>query len=153
MRSTVIGVLALAGALALAGCGTESISKQELIRKGDARCAQDIRRISAIPQPPFSPQATSRAQLPQAAAYLAKINPVHRSEIAYLHGLGQPTEGGGEWQQILNQVDQAGGALRDAERYARAGDLRRFKAQFTRLQVNRYPQLARKFGFRQCGQG
>jgi hypothetical protein len=154
MRSTVIGVLALGSALALAGCGAaESVSKEDLIRKGDARCAQDNQRISAIPQPPFSPQSTTRAQLPQAAAYLAKVNPIHRSEIAYLHGLGEPTEGGAQWQQILGQADQAGAALRDAERYSRAGDLSRFKSQFMKLEANRYPQLARKFGFTQCGQG
>jgi hypothetical protein len=154
MRSTVIGGLAIASALAVTGCGgARSISKTDLIRRGDARCAQDNRRISAIPQPPFGPQSTTRAQLPQAAGYLAKVNPIHRSQIAYLHRLGQPTEGGEQWQQILAQADQAGAALRDAERFARAGDLRRFKLQFTRLERNRYPQLARKFGFTQCGQG
>ena len=156
MRSTVIGVLASVSILAAvaAGCGgTKSISKSELIRKGDARCAQDNRRIGAIRQPAFSPQSTTRAQLPQAAGYLAKVNPVHRAEIDYLRGLGEPTEGGKQWKEILAQADQGAAALRDAERYARAGDLNRFKSQFGKLERNEYPQLARKFGFTECGQG
>jgi len=156
MRSTVIGVLAVVSALAgaVAGCGgAKSISKAELIRKGDARCAQGNRRIRAVPQPTFSPQSTTRAQLPQAAGYLAKVNPVHRSEIEYLRGLGEPTEGGKQWKEILAQADQAAGALRDAERFARAGDLNRFKSQFGKLGRNEYPQLAKKFGFTECGQG
>jgi hypothetical protein len=155
MRSSLIGVVAAGSALAVAaaGCGGAKLSKPDLIRRADARCAQDNRRISAIPQPTFSPQGTTRAQLPQAARYLARVNPIHGSEIGYLHGLGEPTQGADQWKQILDQADQAGAALRDAERYARAGDLVRFKAQFSKLERNRYPQLARKFGLTECGQG
>jgi hypothetical protein len=155
MRSSVIGVLAAGSALAavVGGCGGEKLSKPDLIRRADARCAQDNRRISAIPQPTFSPLGATRAQLPQAAGYLAKVNPIHSSEIAYLRGLGEPTENAGLWKAVLGQADQAGAALRDAERYARAGNLALFKSQFTRLERNRYPQLARRFGLAQCGQG
>lgn len=155
MRCRLIGVVAAGSALAAAigGCGGAELSKPDLIRKADARCAQDNRRISAIPQPTFSPLGATAAQLPQAARYLSKVNPIHRSEIAYLHGLGEPTESADQWKAVLDQADQAGAALRDAERYARAGDLARFKSQFGRLERNRYPQLARRFGLTECGQG
>jgi len=155
MRSSLIGVLAAGSALAagLGGCGGAKLSKPDLIRKADARCAQDNRRISAIPQPTFSPLGATPAQLSQAARYLARVNPIHRSEIAYLHGLGEPTESAGQWKAVLDQADQAGAALGDAERYARAGNLARFKSQFARLERNRYPQLARRFGLTECGQG
>ena len=155
MRPSVIGVLAAGSVLAavVGGCGGAKLSKPDLIHRADARCAQDNRRISAIPQPTFSPLAATAAQLPQAARYLAKVNPIHRSEIAYLHGLGEPTESAGQWKAVLDEADQAGAALRNAERYARAGNLARFRSQFARLERNRYPQLARRFGLTECGQG
>jgi hypothetical protein len=154
MRSRVIGVLALAGALAaVAGCGGgKSISKGELIRKGDARCARDSRRIQAIPQPRFSPQGATRAQLAQAAGYLAKVNPIQKAQIDYLHGLGEPTEGKKQWDEILAGADQVRAALQEAQDAASAGDLNRFKAQFGKLGRNSFSQKARQFGFTECGQ-
>ena len=156
MRSRLIALVAVAGPLAgaAAGCGgTNSISKAELIRKGDARCAQDSRRINAIPQPRFSPQSATRARLPQAASYLAKVNPIQKSEIEYLRGLGEPTEGQKQWKAILADAGEVAAALEEAEDAAKDGNATRFKAQFKKLERSNFDQLARQFGFRECGQG
>jgi hypothetical protein len=155
MRCKVVGLLAVSSfmAVAAAGCGgAKSIPKAELIRKGDARCATDNRRINAIPQPRFSPQGATTAQLPEAASYLGKVNPIQKAEIDYLHGLGEPTEGKAQWKKILAGADQVVAALQEAEDAAKSGDLNRFKAQFVKISRNNSDQLARQFGFRECGQ-
>jgi hypothetical protein len=77
--------LLCAALLAVAGCGSQTLSRDDFLRRGNAECAATRARIARLATP-----ARAHLTAPAAAGYLDAYVAEVRQEIARLRGIGYP---------------------------------------------------------------
>jgi hypothetical protein len=142
-------LLPLLGSVALlAGCGDSGpLGAKELVARGDRICGQGQQRFAEI-------QSTPPANAADAADQTGALIEVSRQELAQLRDLEPPAELVGPMelylqarQRALELLERGRSAAesRDRDRYAAA------QASSRRIAPKR-AELARRVGFRVCGQ-
>ena len=151
MTGRAPGAAALA-LVVIAGCGgggekKGTLSKQELIARGDALCT---RARSSIPSPP---RTTSAAAI---VRYTATVIRVSESTLARFKSLEPPSEQRDTFNRFLAAAGSRLDDVRGEQSAARRGDLRAVAAvarREARIHAPAYRAAAAEIGFKVCGSG
>jgi hypothetical protein len=136
--------------IVLAACGG-AYTKRDFVARADAICTSAVRQARSIPPPAFSGTST---QAPNGLnAYIAKLLPVVRTEIAQLRNLPRPAQGA----RGRATLDRWFGALAaDLHSYrtlaaaARQVDAEGVASAEAALRASPAPSLAARYGLNAC---
>jgi hypothetical protein len=134
----------IAAALTIAGCGSQAATKQDVIARGNAICASEIRDVRAV-----SP-ATAISSLPALSQYLQQVVPIVRKEIASLQALPRPARDRAELDRFLAAAGRDGAQYRALSAAAARGDRAGVEQALTNLRLSQSAALARRYGLGQC---
>jgi hypothetical protein len=167
--------LLLVGALAIAGCGSSGsshttttsktpttataanqkpVSASTLTSSGDKICQEAANAIAAIKLPGFAiTDASSPAQLRQAALYYARVVPILGAEVSELRAIGAPTTKAVLFSEFIDNTVSLQSLYTDARLESAAGSARGFAGalQLTSRFAAQARRTAREFGFTVCG--
>lgn len=139
---------ALAAAIAtlgLAGCGGQTVTKQDVIARGNAICAGSLRDIRAVPPPAGA--AGSPAVL---AAYLKRVVPILDKEIFSLRALPRPAQDHSLLNRYVAAVNATAAQYRSLAVAAQAGDSGAVAQALAALRTSPAAALAAQYGLSQC---
>jgi hypothetical protein len=145
VRRGALAAVAATGALAATGCGGHTATKQDVVVRADAICSNALRDIRATPSP-----AGGATALPALAAYLRTVVPILRREASDLKALPRPAAHRVLLNQYLAAIGSSSATYRALAAAAARGDQAAVNQALARLQVNRAPALAARYGLRQC---
>ena len=140
-------VAVLAG-LGVAACGGHTVTKQDVIARGNAICAGAVRDLRATPVP-----AAGETSLPGLATYLGAVTPILQREISNLRALPRPAEDRALLDRYLAAVTKSGATYRALEAAARRGDQDGVNQALAELQADPSSSLAARYGLNQCAGG
>jgi hypothetical protein len=161
--AAALGVGLVAMAASATAAGEKTITGAQFARLADQICARDTKAKAALGPGLVNADLVSRAHLPKAAAYLAKIVAITATKLEQLAALPSTAAGMPERYTLL-----AGGyaILADESRAltaAHQGDLGGFRTTFHRIAVHGHPgadsiafqrafkAAAKIFPFHTCG--
>ena len=137
---------ALVTALALAGCGGgSSVSRADVIARGNAICAAALRQIRTVAAPTQAP-----ASLPAMSDYLHQVVPIVEKEISGLRKLPRPSTGQALLQRYISAVAGTAADYRALQHAAAAGDQNGVDAALSALSTSSASSLAAAYGLDQC---
>ena len=131
----------------LAACGGDDrLSKAEFVRRADAICARYARRLERVPPP------QTVADVP---SYVERGIPVAEREIAELDKLRPPRQDDAEVARLLAELKTTVAELEHLGTAAAARDRDAVRSATRRVEAAsaRAAELARRYGFRDCGSG
>jgi acyl-CoA reductase-like NAD-dependent aldehyde dehydrogenase len=147
-------------AVAAAGCGGgggEPLSKQELIKRGDAICTKYRKKNQQLndeapAKNPTDPSATD-AQVKASAPILEKLADNLRAARDEFAALEPPADVESDWQNTLDDIDHLASKLDDAAAAARQLDRQRVVNEYGEiLRLNRrISTFEADYGFKVCG--
>jgi len=132
--------------LVVAGCGGDSLSKGELVAKGDAICSRVNKQIAKEPEP------KSAADLERLAKRTVEIS---GPAIEDMEALEPPSELEGDFDRFVASLKRQRDLTREIGAAAGAGDtakVQRIGADAEKAHAQ-YARLTEKLGFKQCGGG
>ena len=132
-------------AATVAACGGHTATKQDVIARGNAICAQALREIRALPAPISG--GTSTAGL---AKYLAQVVPIIHTEIGGLRKLPHPPRDRALLQRFLAAMGSTEARYRAVLAAARSGDSASVSAALSALAGGASVTLAGQYGLTQC---
>jgi hypothetical protein len=146
----------------LAGCGDggtgrargeRTIPKETFIARADKLCAHSYTRAARLKTPPLPPQ--SRRELRLAANFLRAQVAIGSRELARIRRLGRAVPGARLQAQNLATAERMVQIMNELAGNASRGELGHVRAKFLPLQAysRRAIGLAKRFGYRVCGQG
>jgi hypothetical protein len=156
----VVGVLAL---VSIAGCGggsssssttTSTISKAELVKRGDAICAEAKAAQAKLPAPPPIDPATATADdLAKVESYVKSGSTIFTDEIAKLRALGVPSNERATWEKALTTLTKGSEAQAAMATAAGDGDVAGFKTALAQVTATALPaqHALKSLGFKVCG--
>jgi hypothetical protein len=166
MRLTFLAATLSAGLVAVAASaavGEKTITPAQFAKLADQICARDAQAQAALGPGLDNAELVSRARLPKAAAYLAKIVAITATELKQLAVLPNTAAGLPERYTLLAAgytiLADEGGAFTAA----REGNLAGFRTAFDRITVHGHPgtdsvtfqrafkAAAKIFPFHTCG--
>lgn len=113
-RALVAGIAAVAGAVALAGCGgSGTLSADEFRSQADAICADSNAQVAKVQDP------ASAAAFP---SYLRALLPLQQSQLTKLEALKPPKELQDTYAEALDLLKQQGAALSAASDRMESGE-------------------------------
>jgi hypothetical protein len=128
--------------LAVAGCGS-SVTKQDIVTRGDAICANTLRQVRAVP----APTGTSTTSL---AAYYARVAPIIGSEAAAVRKLPRPPQDERALNSWISSVTLVASYYRALANAARLGDRQAIATADAALRGSDAATLAGRYGLRVC---
>jgi hypothetical protein len=144
-RPLLTTALTAACAAALAGCGGQQATKQDVIARGNAICASALQNIRAVPSPAGG--STSLAGL---AAYVGQVAPIVDKEARQLRALPKPAEQRALLARYLSAVAADAAEYRTLAAAARAGDSAGVAQALADLRDSQAASLASEYGLTQC---
>lgn len=156
MRLRRLAATALAASAVLAACGgDDDVAKEDFIAKGDALCAENLRRQEPIEDRTIGPVFVNGGQptLAQWQELFEGIGPINAGMFAAFRELEPPKGDKARFQrwtvtetEIQARIDAAGVA-------AASGDQARFDAALNDLNETSAPleEDFRAYGFKVCG--
>jgi hypothetical protein len=138
-------VAAALAALVVTACGGHTVTKQDVIARGNAICAGALRDLRATPPP-----AGGETSLPGLAAYLRTVMPILRRENASLQRLPRPTADRALLGQYLSAVAKSDATYGTLAAAARRGDQDAVNQALAQLEANPASSLAARYGLSQC---
>jgi len=148
-RATAM-VLAGLSAATLAACGSsgsKTVSKAQIISKGDAICSRLNATAPTLPKS-LNPTTATPAQLKSLAPALTKTSQIISSEVSQVGALGTPSSDATLFKQILAEGRTSATDFQAAAAAAAKGDRAGFLSAFARLQA--VPSHGKQFGFHSC---
>jgi hypothetical protein len=144
---TLLMVL-VAGALAGCGGGSEQVSAEELVERGDRICVEERRQFDQIQAEPLTSAAVGEQQAAQLLA-------VTEGAQADLRDLEPPEEIRDGYERYLDARDEVGDLLEEGREAAerRDGDVYGKAQEEAAAGAAGRQQLARQLGFTVCSQG
>jgi hypothetical protein len=151
--------LVCGGLIGCGGTGTvepapeRTIPKDLFIGRADKLCAHAYRRAARLKTPSLSPQ--SRGELRRVATFLRAQVAIGSRELARIRRLGRAVPGSRLQAQNLATADRIVHTMDEIADHAERGELGRVRAKLVRLRLysRRAITLAKRFGYRVCGQG
>ncbi len=144
----------VSAAAVIAGCGGHTVTKRDVVARGDAICFQSLQSIRSIPPPRFTGNAPASFSDPRYlisfAKYANAVRPILAREIEQLRTLPRPSVDRATLNALLNAIAQEGDDYHAIVRAASAGDVEATMSALARLAANPARRLARRYGFRQC---
>jgi hypothetical protein len=147
-------LLVCASAAALAACGSsgsKTVSKAEIISKGDAICRKATSQITASPPNGDPAQATS-AQLKASAPFFQQLSNSTRTSVSQIAALGKPDKDAALLDKLLANGRTSAANSQAAGQAAQRGDVKAFRVAFAKRQGGSGSALAKQFGFKVCAQ-
>jgi hypothetical protein len=158
----------VAAALAIAaipGCGggggssststsTKTISKAELVKRGDVVCAQAKAAQAKLPAPPpIDPATATAADLAKVESYVKGGSTIFTDEIAKLRALGVPSNDRATWEKALTTLTKGSEAQAAMATAAGSGDVAGFKTALAQVTATALPaqHALKSLGFKVCG--
>lgn len=140
-------------ALLLTACGgTERLTKEQLIAKGDAICKDASTKADPIGTDLANPSAET---LPQWSDALGQLLPIYEDLVGKLKDLNPPEADQATWDRITGGLDQIVSGIKTAKDAASSGDLAGFQTALAAIEKasGESGQLASDYGFQECGDG
>ena len=132
-------------ALTLAACGGHTVTKQDVIARGNAICAGTLRQIRALPAP------TSGGASPQAMAqYLERVVPIIDKEIAGIQSLPRPPRDRAILNRYVTAISGTAAQYKALAVAAKAGDSDAISQALANLADSPAATLAGESGLSQC---
>ena len=144
-RRRVVAVPIVVAALLPAGCGGSSVSRADVIARGNAICASALRQIRSVTPPTLAP-----ASLPAMSAYLHQVVPIVEKEIAGLRKLPRPSTNQALLDRYITAVSGTAAEYRALEKAAAGGDQDRVDGALSALSTSSASSLAAAYGLDQC---
>lgn len=141
--SATLGALLVAGAVS--ACGGHSVTKQDVIARGNAICAIALRQIRALPAPTSggaSPRAMSR--------YLEQVVPIIEKEIAGIRALPQPQQDRALLHRYVTAMSGTATQYKALAAAAKSGDSDAISQDLANLADSPAASLAGAYGLSQC---
>ena len=131
--------------IAAAACGGHTVTKQDVIARGNAICAGALRDLRATPYP-----ASGKTSLANLAAYMHAVLPILQREVSNLHALPRPAAERRLLNQYVAAVSSSASAYRSLAQAARRGDQAVVNQALATLQGSPAASLAGRYGISQC---
>jgi len=132
-------------ALIVTACGGHTVTKQDVIARGNAICAGAQRDLLATPSP-----AAGETSLPGLAEYLSAIMPILRREVSNLQALPRPAADRALLDRYVTAVASSGATYRTLAAAAGRGDQDAVNQALAQLAANPASSLAARYGLNQC---
>lgn len=141
-------IVLVAGAFAGCGGGSEQVSAEELVERGDRICVEERRQFDQIQAEPLTSAAVGEQQAAQLLA-------VTEGAQADLRDLEPPEEIRDRYERYLAARDEVGDLLEEGREAAerRDGDVYGKAQEEAAAGAAGRQQLARQLGFTVCSQG
>ncbi len=141
-------IVLVAGAFAGCGGGSEQVSAEELVERGDRICVEERRQFDQIQAEPLTSAAVGEQQAAQLLA-------VTEGAQADLRDLEPPEEIRDRYERYLDARDEVGDLLVEGREAAerRDGDVYGKAQEEAAAGAAGRQQLARQLGFTVCSQG
>lgn len=136
---------ALLAALVVTACGGHTVTKEDVIARGNAICGAALRDLRATPPP-----AAGETSLPGLAAYLRAVMPILQREVSNLQMLPRPAADRALLDQYVSAVAKSGATYRALAAAARRGDQDAVNQALAQLEANPASSLAARYGLNQC---
>jgi hypothetical protein len=140
-----LALTAAVAALVVTACGGHTVTKQDVIARGNAICAGALRDLRATPPP-----AGGETSLPGLAAYLRAVMPILRRESSSLQRLPTPAADRALLGQYLSAVAKSDATYSALAAAARRGDQDAVNQALAQLEANPASSLAARYGLNQC---
>jgi hypothetical protein len=143
-RSPIGLVLAPLLAVALAACGGHTVTKQDVIARGNQICetaASSVRSVSA----------PSGQQPSQLARYYEQVARIVQSEVKQLRALPRPSQDRSLLNRYLDAIGSSAGEYGALATAARESDRAALASASAELRSNSAARLATSYGITQCG--
>ena len=144
-RRATAGVVALTASIAVACGGGSTVSRADVIARGDAICASALRQIRTVTPPSLAP-----ASLKAMSGYLRQVVPIVEKEIASLRHLPRPAKDHQLLDRYITAVASTAADYRALQQAAAAGDQNRVDTALSALSTSSASSLAADYGLDQC---
>lgn len=134
--------LAAVTVLAVAGCGSSSPTRQDVIDRGNAICASALRSLRAIP---------SSTAGGNPGGYFARVLPIVEAETTQLRKLPRPAAQRALLGRFIAAATRDTATYQALARAARAGDVGGENTALSVLRDSPSSSLAQRYGLVQCG--
>lgn len=156
MKLRRLAVAALATSAVLGACGgDDGVSKENFIAKGDALCAENLRRQEPIEDRTIGPVFASGGQptLRQWQELFAGIRPINAEMFSAFRALEPPEEDRARFERWTAMETEIQAKIDAAAMAAASGDQARFDAALNDLNETSAPleEDFRAYGFKVCG--
>lgn len=135
----------LAGmAVALAACGSHTITKKDVIARGNQICQTAARSVRSVAPP-------RGESLPGLAQYYTRVTPIVQTEVKQLRALPRPAQDRALLNRYLEAVSSSATAYQALAAAAQAGDRGALESASAALRSNPAARLAVRYGITECG--
>jgi hypothetical protein len=138
-------VALLAGVAAvLSACGSHTVTKKDVIARGDQICETAASSVRSVPPP-------AGQSMPELARYYKQVTPIVQSEVKQLRALPRPPEDRALLNRYLDAIGSSAGEYAMLAAAAREGDRAAFASAEAALRADPASSLAARYGITGCG--
>jgi hypothetical protein len=142
-RSSLAVAPVLAG-VALAACGGHTITKADVIARGNQICETAASSVRALPPP-------GGQSLSDLARYYKQVTPIVRAEVNQLRALPRPAQDRTLLNRYLDAIASSASDYETLAAAARDGDRAELATAAAALRSNPAAGLATSYGITRCG--
>ena len=131
--------------LVTVGCGSQPVTKQDVVARANAICASALRQVRAIP-PPSSTSGSPLALGP----YVRQVASIVQREAAQIAALPKPVHQRALLERFMGAVKADAAHYQALATAARSGDGAAEAQALAGLRASQSAQLASRYGLGQC---
>ena len=139
-----LAVASVLAAVALAGCGGHTITKADVIARGNQICETAASSVRALA--PLSGQSLS-----ELARYYKQVTPIVQAEVNQLRALPRPSQDRSLLNRYLQAIASSATDYEALAAAARNGDRATLAIAGATLRSNLGASLATRYGITRCG--
>lgn len=145
-RSVKLGLVSLLAGMAavLAACGSHTITKSDVIARGNQICETAASSVRSVTPP-------SGESLSQLAQYYQRVTPIVQTEAQQLRALPRPSQDRALLNRYLAAIASSATEYRALAAAAQDGDRGALASASAALRSNPAAGLAVRYGIAQCG--
>ncbi len=134
----------LGAALALAACGSHTITKMDVIARGNQICETAASSVRSVTPP-------SGGSLSGLAQYYKRVTPIVQTEVKQLRALPRPPQDRALLNRYLDAISSSATEYKALAAAAQDGDRAALASASAALRSNPAASLAVRYGIAQCG--
>jgi hypothetical protein len=136
--------LSVCVAVAVSACGGHTVTKKDVIARGNQICQTAASSVRAVPPP-------TGQSLPELAQYYKQVTPVVQAEVKQLRELPRPSQDRALLNQYLDAIGSSASEYDALVSAAQNGDRAAVDSASAALRSNPAASLATRYGITECG--
>jgi hypothetical protein len=144
-RSLRLAPLSAVVTAALAACGSNAVTKKDVIARGNQICETAASSVRAVPPP-------GGQSLAELARYYKQVTPIVQTEVKQLRALPRPAQDRALLTRYLDAIASSAIEYNALAAAAQAGDRGALASASAALRSNPAASLATRYGITECGQ-